>query len=326
MATKKKKGPGKSYRNGVSLEELFDKFPTEEAAENWFIKARWVNDIYCPKCGSLDIKEKAHRKNRKLKEWRCRDCVKDFTVKTNNIMHNSNLPLRKWAIATYLFITDIHGVSSMRLHRELKIKQNHAWHMLHRLREALTDSHLPFLGPVEADETSVGGKEKFKHKKNKLNKGRGSVGKATIIAVKDRKTNHIHAEAVPSREKVVVHRFVKENVSKGAKLFTDEHKSYGGLESDYHHEKVRHKTGEYVRFGEIDLIHTNGVESFWTKFNRGYHGTYYKMSVKHLDRYAKEFAGRHNLRELDTDEQLTSVVRSMEGKTLPYKELVGKAA
>ena len=301
-------------------------FPNEEVAEAYFINARWNDTIHCPKCGSLDIKEKAKRKNRKLREWRCRDCVKDFTVKTDSVMSNSNLSLRKWAIATYLFVTDIHGISSMALHRGLKIKQVHAWHMLHRLREAFNDSHLPFTGPVEADEASVGGKEKFKHKKNKLNKGRGSVGKATIIAVKDRKTNLIYAEAISSREKDIIHRFVKENVAKGAKLFTDEHKSYGGLEEEYKHEKVRHKVGEYVRYGEVDLIHTNGVESFWTKFNRGHHGTYCKMSTKHLDRYAKEFAGRHNLRELDTEDQIKSVIRSMDGKRLPYKELIGKAA
>ena len=225
-------------------------------------------------------------------------------------------------IATYLFITDIHGVSSMRLHRELNIKQQHAWHMLHRLREALKDAHLPFTGPTEIDELYFGAKEGFKHKKNRLNIGRGVAGKIPIIAVKDRKTKQIYAEVPSSTKKPVVQKFVRDHVSAGAKIFTDEHKSYVGLEVDYRHESVKHRLGEYVRYDDLELIHTNGIESFWSRFKCGQHGTYYKMSIKHLDRYAKELAGRYNIRELDTDDQLKSVVRSMDGKKLPYKELI----
>lgn len=32
-------------------------------------------------------------------------------------------------------------------------------------------------------------------------------------------------------------------------------------------------------------VHTNGVENAWSLLNRTYHGTYDKMSTKHLNRY-----------------------------------------
>ena len=38
---------------------------------------------------------------------------------------------------------------------------------------------------------------------------------------------------------------------------------------------------------------------------RGYHGTFHHMSFKHLHRYVNEFAGRHNIRDKDTLEQIS---------------------
>ena len=40
---------------------------------------------------------------------------------------------------------------------------------------------------------------------------------------------------------------------------------------------------------------------------RGYHGTFHKMNVKHLGRCVNEFSGRHNVRPLDTIEQMQQV-------------------
>ena len=100
------------------------------------------------------------------------------------------------------------------------------------------------------------------------------------------------------------------------RFFTDEATAYQGL-SGVHHKQVKHSAGEYVD-GQAS---TNGLESFWSLLKRGYHGTYHKMSVKHLNRYVSEFAGRHNAREADTIVQMAWIVRDMIGKRLKYKEL-----
>lgn len=81
---------------------------------------------------------------------------------------------------------------------------------------------------------------------------------------------------------------------------------------------MRHSVGEYVR----GMAHTNGVESFWAMLRRGYHGVYHKISIKHLQRYVNEYAGRHNLRELDTIDQMRHVVAGMVGRRLLYRDLV----
>ena len=95
-----------------------------------------------------------------------------------------------------------------------------------------------------------------------------------------------------------------------AKIYTDESRAYEGLDR----EAVRHSRGEYVR----DQAHINGMESFWALLKRGFHGVYQSMSPKHLDRYVREFAGRHNNRPLDTVDQLSAMVRGMCGKRLTH--------
>ena len=52
------------------------------------------------------------------------------------------------------------------------------------------------------------------------------------------------------------------------------------------------------------MARTQGIESFWSMLKRAHKGTFYKVSPKHLDRYVTEFAGKHNVREADTLNQM----------------------
>ena len=150
------KAPGKHYRKGISLIEAVQQFSDEEAVEGMFIEARWPNGMACPKCGSVNIKA---RPTRKPQPFRCNDCRGDFSVKTGTVMEGSNLKLGKWALAAYLMTTNLKGVSSLKLHRDLGITQKTAWFLEHRIRQAwATDGGL-FAGPVEVDEVFIGGKE-----------------------------------------------------------------------------------------------------------------------------------------------------------------------
>ena len=308
-----KTGPGKSYREGLSLIEAFRKFPDNAAAETWITECRWGDDPACPHCGSENVQTGAKHKTMPL---RCRDCRKRFSVRVGTAMQDSNIPLQKWAIAIYLMTTSLKGVSSMKLRRDLGIAQSSAWHMAHRLREAWDEAQARFSGPVEVDETYIGGLEKNRHANKRANLGRGPHGKAAVVGAKDRATGKVAARVVEATDKPTLQGFVRGSVAKGARVYTDDAAAYKGLDR---HQSVKHSVSEYVN----GQAHTNGMESFWGMLKRGYHGTYHRMSPKHLQRYVNEFSGRHNIRPLDTLHQMRAIVRGLEGKRLRYSDLVG---
>ena len=310
--------PGKHFREGLSLVDAVKMFSDEAATERWFVETRWPNGIACPFCGSLD--DVRERPNRRPQPYRCRACRKDFSVKTGSIMHGSKLPLSTWAIATYLLTTNLKGVSSMKLHRDLGITQKSAWHLAHRIRRAWeADNSADFTGPVEVDETYVGGLAKNRHasERDRIGKHGGLSDKAPVVGVKDRATGQVRARAIEQTNGDTLRGFVREHARSGSRVYSDGHGAYMALEGEYKHSYVQHSVGTYV----IEQAHTNGIESFWSMLKRGYIGTFHQMSEKHLQRYVTEFAGRHNARTMGTVDQMRAIVRGMAGRRLSYADL-----
>ena len=55
---------------------------------------------------------------------------------------------------------------------------------------------------------------------------------------------------------------------------------------------------------------------------RAHKGTFHKISPKHLNRYVQEFAGKHNVRDMNTAAQMAAVAAGLIGKRLMYRELI----
>lgn len=307
------KAPGKSHRCGMTLVDIIKKFPTEKSAVKWFEKILWADGRRCPYCAGKKTREASHKT---MPYW-CTPCRKYFSVKTGTVLSHSKVSLRDWAIAIYLELTSLKSISSMKLHRDIGVAQSTAWFMLQRIREAwIQETFTPFVGPVEVDETYMGGRKRNQRKKDKIEAIGGYSDKTPVIGAKDRESNQISAEVIENVDKLTMQNFVKSRVVAGATVYTDKASGYTGI--PYHHEAVNHGVGEYVR----GQAHTQGIESFWATLKRAHKGVFHKISPKHLHRYVNEFAGKHNVREMDTAEQMAFVVSQMAGRRLSYNQLV----
>ena len=309
----KQKAPGKAYREGISLMELTEMFPDEDAAVAWFEAQVWPNGRHCQHCGSTNTRETPSRKP--MPYW-CTDCRSYFSVRTGTALQSSRLPLRKWAFAIYLVLTNLKSVSSLKLHRDLKVTQKTAWYMIHRIREAWGDDNDAFDGPVEVDETYMGGRRTSLSRRERAKlKGRGPIGKTAVVGVKDRATNIVQARVVANVKAVTLQSFVMSHIKPGAQVFSDENAGYRGLPN---HDTVNHTIDEYVR----GQVHVNGIESFWSMLKRAHKGTFHYISPKHLQRYVNEFAGKHSIRHQDTIHQMQGVVVGLVGRRLMYRDLI----
>ncbi len=166
---------GKHYRNGMTMMQAVRTFDDNDQAREWIESIRWPNG---PHCGTFNVQSNI-KHPRMTYRGRERAGRPMFTVRHNTVMQGSKMPYRTCYIGLYFYMTNIKGVISMRLHREVGITQKSAWFLLHRLRKAARPGNDPFTGPVVVDETCVGGKRKtMPNAKRQQLTSRGGVGKA----------------------------------------------------------------------------------------------------------------------------------------------------
>ena len=306
-------------KNGISLVGFFKRYPDDTAAEAQFEAWRWPDGPECPHCGSTSVSDV---KSRRPQPHRCRTCRKHFSFKTDTPMHDSKLGAQTWLLALFLIVSNSKGRSSVQLAADLGITQKSAWHVGHRIREALADGSLPgFEGPVECDETFIGGRAKNMHASVRARRihGRGGVDKTPVVGVKDRPSGKVSARPTADTASATLTAMVADTTRPGSTVFTDGERGYDPLkEMGYLHAKVAHSSGEYVR----GPVSTNGIENFWSGLKRTYIGTYHWWSDEHLHRYVDEHSFRYNNRSRHVAERMAGAA-AMNGRRLPWRELVG---
>ena len=222
----------------VSFYKFFKQFPDEESARRYFEKEVWgKTGRYCPHCGSVRTVEV---KNEKPQPYRCKDCRKHFSVRTKTVLAESNISLHKWLLAIFLLTTNLKGVSSYKLARDLDITQKTAWFLAHRIRKVFENQLKAKLdSPVEADEACFGGNMHA----NKRPEGiiAGHAGKTPVVAVKSRTTKKVKARATKPVSSISLQKLIEGTAEKGSTVYTDQHQGYIGLKKkDFKHESVNH--------------------------------------------------------------------------------------
>lgn len=304
------------------IDELPAACATEAAAVEFMEAKRWGGTPCCVHCGSVAVYKMTDRKTGERNHrylWRCRDCAKQYTVRVGTIFEESLIPLHKWCRAFWEAASCKNGVSARELERKLQISYKSALFMMHRIRFAMADDFTtpPKLdGVIEADETYVGGKPRFKG-----NNKRGRGTKKQPVAAVLQRGGKVRTRVIPVVNAENVKGFVRENVASSARIMTDKESAYKGIGAEFaSHEAVDHGAREYAR-GDVS---TNGVEGFFARVKRGLKGTYHAVSREHLHRYMSHFEFSHNTRKLNDGERVVELITRADGKRLRYK--VGGAA
>jgi transposase-like protein len=258
----------------------------------------------------------------KLNRWQCSKghAKRQFTAKTGTIFEDSKLGLDKWLIAMWLILNCKNGISSYELSRALDVTQKTAWFMNHRIRTAMKEGTLEKMsGPVEADETFVGGSIENMHPRRRKQIGREKRGGKTIVMGLIEREGQVRTRVVGDTYMRTLEAVLKENVVQGATVFTDEFPAYARLKHYFSHEFVNHME-RYV----AGQVHTNSIENFWSLLKRSIKGTYVSVEPFHLHKYCDEQAFRYNTRKAKDGERLSLAVSRVTGRRLTYAELTGK--
>ena len=304
-------------------------FHDEEAAYGWVEARLWPNGPVCPRCKGTERITALKGKSTRLGVRFCNACRKPFTVKVGTVFESSHIPLRLWLQAIALLCASKKGMSSNQLHRTLGITLKSAWFLSHRIREAMRGGGLAPLGGegriVEADETYFGNKEVVAKRTIRGKPSHGS--KRSIVALVER-GGEVRSFHVENADKATVNKIVDENISREARLCTDESRLYGDAEGKVAaHRTVRHSADEWVRGPKGPLrIHTNTVEGVFSIFKRGMKGVYQHCGEKHLHRYLAEFDFRYNARAglgVNDAARADKALRGVVGKRLTYRPADG---
>jgi transposase-like protein len=303
----------------TTLLEAIRYFSDPDVCLSYLVGLRWPDgNVTCPTCGSQEVHFIATRRL-----WRCK--VKhprqQFSIKVGTIFEDSPIGFDKWLPAIWLLTSAKNGISSYELHRSLGVSQKSAWFMLHRIRLAMqTGTFEKMSGPVEVDETFVGGKAQNMHKAERVRKIHGTAGvnKTFVTGVLDRGRS-VRAAVVPDRSTATLHGQIREHVALGATVYTDEWLSYRGLSREFDHETINHAES-YVR----GQVHTNGIENFWSLLKRSLHGTYVSVEPFHLSRYIDEQVLRFNTRDDSDAARFEKVLGQVAGRRLTYSDLTGQ--
>ena len=302
-----------------TLQKAIIYFSDFERCRLFLMDLRWPDGtVACPTCGSERVTYLPS-----VRRWKCyeKHPRPQFSLKTGTIFEDSPIGLDKWLCAMWLVVNCKNGVSSCEIARDIGITQKSAWFMAHRIGAALQAGSFDKLsGDVEVDETFIGGKARNMHiaqRKRRIT-GTGGKDKTKVLGILKR-GGTVRLKVVANTRKKTLQPEIRKHVEAGAALYSDELRSYDGLEGQYAHQVINHAV-KYVD----GRVHTNGLENFWSLLKRGLNGTYVSVEPYHLFRYLDEQAYRYNNRKDATDyDRFRLAASQIVGKRLTWLQAIG---
>jgi transposase-like protein len=319
-----------------SIPKLAARLQTEADAYLMLEELRWGGEPEaCPKCGGmgrcsyLQPKNGSDRATRtgsrsQRRVWFCGHCRKQFSVLTDTIFHGTRISIRTWLLVIFDFCSAKNSISAWEISRKYGITPESAWHMVHRIREAMKQDPLAglFVGTVQADETFIGGEPKNRHRNDPREPARryGTSDKTAVFALVDYETREVRSVAVADVTGETLLPAIRQHVDmENTILHTDAAKAYKvAAPHMLRHEFVSHASGEYV--GPTGAS-TNILEGFFSQLKRSIDGTHHRVSVEHLGRYLAQFDFMYTHCKRTDSERMRILLGQIDGRRLTYYSL-----
>ena len=274
--------------------------------ETMFRKIRWPETNgapVCPHCGGSNGYE-CRRPNGSLR-FRCRACVKDFTVTSGTLFASHKLPLRGYLAAIAIFCNEVKGKNALALSRDLGISYKAAFVLLHKLREAMAEEMKGRVVGGEGKTAEVDGgyfggyRKPANFVENRVDRrlARHQTGKRKIVViVRERSGNSVPAVFKSEAQAM---SFIRARVAKGTVVNADEATSWDGLHGHFEMKRINHEQAY-----SMDGACTNWAEEFFSRIRRAEIGHHHHIAGVYLLRYAQEATWREDNRRMSNGDQV----------------------
>jgi transposase-like protein len=289
----------------LSLARIFQM--KDDEAEMAFRRIRWADtdgEPVCPHCGGTDAYD--CRRLKGAPRFRCRACVKDFTITSGTLFASHKLPLRCYLAAIAIFCNEVKGKSALALSRDLNVSYKCAFVLLHKLREAMA---VELKGRIVGGEGKVaevdggyfGGYVKPANNREyrrdrRLAKNQNGKRKVVVI-VRERNGNGVPAVFKSEAQAV---SFIRARVAKGTTINADEAASWDGLHGRFEMKRINHEEAF-----SMDGACTNWAEEFFSRMRRAEIGHHHHIAGQYLLRYAQEATWREDNRRAANGDQVS---------------------
>ncbi|HEX2576072.1 MAG TPA: IS1595 family transposase [Aquihabitans sp.] len=334
----------------LTMTRLAELVPDEASAYRFLEDRRWKGTPTCCHCASTNVaylnpENGCTRRTRTgaasaRRVWQCRDCRKQFSALTGTVMQGTKISVRIWVFVMFEIASNKNGIAAREVERRYGLTPRSAWHLLHRLREAMATKTIaePLGGDdtvIIADETYIGGSLKTMNRKARQRldavpvkpgsrEGGPGWNKASVLSLLDTRTGEVRSQVMLDVTGKSLRKAIADQVQmSGSVLWTDEAKAYRMVATEFAaHEAVNHKASQYARYRNGTTISTNAIESFFSQLKRSLDGTHHHVSRKHLARYLGEFDFRHSTRKMPDTVRFSMLVERTEGVRLAYRPLI----
>lgn len=269
----------------LSLKDIYK--GGEDAARETFKRMRWADtdgEPVCPVCGGVESKPVKGRPT-----FRCLACSKQYSITSGTIFASRKLAYVDLLAAICIFVNAVKGLSALQLSRDLDVQAKTAFVLAHKLREAMAAevANHQLDGDVEIDGAYFGGTIRpANRKENRVDRrlAENQNGqRRVVIALRQRNGRIMTLVGKSEAEGVAIARRVAPNAKA---IYADEASHWDALSSDYKTVRINHSEA----YSDFDGIHTNNVESYFSRLRRMVAGQHHGVSPKYLHQYSAHAA------------------------------------